>query len=99
MVARWQDAMHEMEGIFLNSSKTRLWALIAVIALALGALTAAGCGGGDDNTTSGGGGGSTANLGLKESGTLLIGSDIPYPPFEFGDAPDYTGTRSRSGSG
>jgi polar amino acid transport system substrate-binding protein len=82
-----------MEGILLNSSKTRLWALIAMIALALGALTAAGCGGGDDNSTStaAGGGGSTANLGLKSEGTLLIGSDIPYPPFEFGDAPNYAG--------
>jgi polar amino acid transport system substrate-binding protein len=87
-----QEATHETEGIILNS-KTRIWALIAVIALALGAFTAAGCGGGDDNDTStaAGGGGSTANLGLKSDGTILVGSDIPYPPFEFGDAPDYQG--------
>jgi polar amino acid transport system substrate-binding protein len=75
------------------NSKTRLWALIAVIALAVGALTAAGCGGDDDNSTNtaAGGGGSTANLGLKSDGTLLVGSDIPYAPFEFGDPPDYQG--------
>jgi polar amino acid transport system substrate-binding protein len=86
-----QFATFTYGGILLNG-RTRLWAVIAIVALALGALTAAGCGGGDDNNTStSGGGGAAANLGLKESGTLLVGSDIPYPPFEFGNAPDYTG--------
>ena len=74
-------------------SRTRLWTLIAALAIAVAALVAAGCGGGDDTTGGGGGGGasSTANLGLKSDGTLLVGSDIPYPPFEFGNPPDYQG--------
>jgi ABC-type amino acid transport substrate-binding protein len=45
------------------------WLVIAVAALAV-ALFAAGCGGGGDN----GGGG--------EGETLVVGSDVPYPPFE-----------------
>jgi polar amino acid transport system substrate-binding protein len=59
-------------------------------------LLAAGCGSSDDNggsssggsTSSGGGGG---DLGLLQDGTLTIGSDIPYPPFEQGQPPDYSG--------
>jgi polar amino acid transport system substrate-binding protein len=51
-----------------------------------------GCGGGDNSsstsTTSAGGGN---DLGTLEPGTLTIGSDIPYPPFEQGKPPDYTG--------
>jgi ABC-type amino acid transport substrate-binding protein len=49
---------------------------IAVIAAA--AIVAAGCGGGDDNN---GGGGA------KVPANLTVGSDIPYPPFEFGKPP------------
>jgi polar amino acid transport system substrate-binding protein len=60
-------------------------ALVAAVAVA---GIAAGCGGGG-STTSGGGGGS--DLGLITPGTLTIGSDIPYPPFEQGKPPDYTG--------
>ena len=37
------------------------------------------------------GGGSSSDLGLITPGTLTIGSDIPYPPFEQGKPPDYTG--------
>jgi polar amino acid transport system substrate-binding protein len=62
-------------------------AAIGVIA----AFAIYGCGGGDDTT----GGSTTASggndLGLLEPGTLTIGSDIPYPPFEQGKPPDYTG--------
>jgi len=83
-------------------TKSRLWALIAALALVIGTIGLAACGSSDDSTTggsttSGGGGTSTtggggaANLGLAQDGTLTVGSDIPYPPFEFGDAPDYTG--------
>ena len=57
--------------------RTRTLAIVATLLLALAAL-AAGCGGSDDN--SGGSG-----------GTITVGSDIPYPPFEQGRAPDYTG--------
>jgi ABC-type amino acid transport substrate-binding protein len=54
-----------------------LFAALAVFALA---VFAAGCGDGGDNSGGGGGG-----------KTLTVGSDIPYPPFEQGKAPNYTG--------
>jgi polar amino acid transport system substrate-binding protein len=31
------------------------------------------------------------DLGLIQNGTLIVGSEIPYPPFEEGDPPDYEG--------
>lgn len=52
---------------------TRLTALLAVFLLAIASLAASGCGGSDDETTSGGGGGGEP---------LVVGSDVPYPPFE-----------------
>jgi len=63
--------------------KTRLTALFAVLLLAIASLVVAGCGDGDDETTAGGGGGGGE--------PLTVGSDIPYPPFEQGKAPNYTG--------
>jgi len=51
----------------------------AVLVLAIAALTAAGCGGDDNNNDSG----SKANV----PANLTVGSDIPYPPFEFGKPP------------
>jgi polar amino acid transport system substrate-binding protein len=53
--------------------KTRLTALLAVLLLALASVAALGCGGGSDSTTGGEGSG-----GEK----LIVGSDVPYPPFE-----------------
>ncbi|HEX6666118.1 MAG TPA: transporter substrate-binding domain-containing protein [Solirubrobacterales bacterium] len=66
-------------------TKTRLTALLAVFLVAIAALVVAGCGSSDDDTTSAGGG--------SEGGgeTLTVGSDIPYPPFEEGKAPNYKG--------
>ncbi len=61
---------------------TALIAAIAVVGIA------AGCGGGSSTTSGGGGGG---DLGLITDGTLTVGSDIPYPPFEQGKPPDYAG--------
>ncbi len=63
-----------------RSHFSRLFAAFAVLALA---LVAAGCGGSDDD--SGGSGEGAA----KEA--LTVGSDIPYPPFEQGKAPNYEG--------
>jgi polar amino acid transport system substrate-binding protein len=51
---------------------------------------AAGCGSSSSSSSTSGGGGSN-DLGLLTPGTLTIGSDIPYPPFEQGKPPDYTG--------
>lgn len=62
---------------------TRLTALLAVFLLAIASLAVAGCGDSDDDTTSGGGGGGGE--------PLTVGSDIPYPPFEQGKAPNYEG--------
>jgi polar amino acid transport system substrate-binding protein len=59
-----------------------LGALVGVLAAA---SLAAGCGD-DDNGTAGGG-----ELDLLESGTLTVGTDWPYPPFETGKPPDYGG--------
>jgi polar amino acid transport system substrate-binding protein len=73
----------------LRGTRTRLvTALVAAVAVV---GIAAGCGGGgsSSSTTSGGGGG--GDLGLITEGTLTVGSDIPYPPFEQGKPPDYTG--------
>jgi polar amino acid transport system substrate-binding protein len=64
-----------------RSHFSRLFAALAVLALA---LVAAGCGGSDDN-----GGGGDEGGGTKEP--LTVGSDIPYPPFEEGKAPNYKG--------
>ncbi|HVQ57865.1 MAG TPA: transporter substrate-binding domain-containing protein [Solirubrobacterales bacterium] len=66
-------------------TKTRLTALLAVFLVAIAALVVAGCGSSDDDTTSASGG--------SEGGgeTLTVGSDIPYPPFEEGKAPNYKG--------
>jgi polar amino acid transport system substrate-binding protein len=64
-----------------SSHWSRLLAVLAVLALA---LVAAGCGGGSDDNEGGGG-----EEGGKE--TLTVGSDIPYPPFEEGKAPNYKG--------
>ena len=33
----------------------------------------------------------STDLGLLQDGTLTVASDIPYPPFEQGDPPDYEG--------
>ncbi|HEX5609241.1 MAG TPA: basic amino acid ABC transporter substrate-binding protein [Solirubrobacterales bacterium] len=65
--------------------RTRLTALLAVFLVAMAALVIAGCGGSDDDTTSASGGGEGGGE------TLTVGSDIPYPPFEEGKAPNYKG--------
>jgi polar amino acid transport system substrate-binding protein len=72
----------------MKMTRTRLWlALMLATVLAIGGI-AAGCGGDDDDdepTVE------TDQLELISDGTLTVGSDIPYPPFEFGDPPDYEG--------
>jgi ABC-type amino acid transport substrate-binding protein len=68
-----------------------LFLITALLLLAGTALTA--CGDDDDDDGGGGGTGTTAaaDLDLVKDGTLTVASDIPYPPFEQGDPPDYEG--------
>jgi ABC-type amino acid transport substrate-binding protein len=66
-------------------SKLRAWPVIAALTLVAAMLVAASCG--DDD----GGGGGGGNLQTINQGELRVGSDIPYRPFEFGEAPDYQG--------
>jgi polar amino acid transport system substrate-binding protein len=73
-------------------NKRLLLLFITALLLLVGtALTACG----DDDDDDGGGGGTqttaTAEIETQKPGTLLVGSDIPYPPFESGRAPDYDG--------
>jgi ABC-type amino acid transport substrate-binding protein len=63
-------------------SKSRVSTLLAALATFAVAIFAIGCGSSDDGTTGGGDG-----SGEK----LTVGSDIPYPPFEQGKSPNYTG--------
>ncbi len=64
-------------------SNSRLFVLLALCVAAL--AVAAGCGDDDDA----GGGGDAADTGGRA--VLTVGSDIPFPPFEQGKAPNYTG--------
>jgi polar amino acid transport system substrate-binding protein len=70
--------MHKLTAPF------RSFQLIAAALLVL-ALAAAGCGGDDDNKSS------TGKFSTISEGKLKVGSDIPYKPFEFGQAPNYEG--------
>lgn len=72
--------------------KSRLIALLSALMVVAAMAFVVGCGSDDDNGDSG----STASSSdfsseLVTEGTLTVGSDIPYPPFEFGKAPDYKG--------
>jgi ABC-type amino acid transport substrate-binding protein len=69
-------------------TKNRLWIVVALVGLLATAMVAAGCGDDDDED---GGTAAGEDLGLTDEGTLLVGSDIPFPPFEQGDPPDYEG--------
>ncbi len=74
-------------------SKIRLRTLLVLVVGLIAAVGIAACGDDDSSTstdTTATDGGS-ADLGLIEDGTLIVGSDIPFPPFEQGDPPDYEG--------
>jgi polar amino acid transport system substrate-binding protein len=67
----------------------------AALLLALVALTLAGCGGDDGEdeaaTTGTETTGEAASFETVEEGVLTVGSDIPFPPFEFREGDDLTG--------
>ena len=75
---------------------TRHWIVIGLVALLALASVAAGCGSSGDDTSQQhdqrvAAARAADDLGLITEGTLTVGSDIPYPPFEQGKPPDYTG--------
>jgi ABC-type amino acid transport substrate-binding protein len=75
----------------LGMTKRLLLLWISALFLLAGAALA-GCGDDDDGGGGGGAGGEQgAELDTIRSGTLTVGSDIPYPPFEQGRPPDYDG--------
>jgi polar amino acid transport system substrate-binding protein len=71
-------------------NKRFLLFLLTALLLLVGTALAA-CG--DDNDDSGGGGTGTSaeELDTLKPGTLVVGVDVPYPPFEQGRPPDYEG--------
>jgi len=70
--------------------KSRLLFLMSALAV-MAAMVLVACGGDDSDSDSTSTGGGDIASELKTAGTLTVGSDIPFPPFEFGKAPDYEG--------
>jgi polar amino acid transport system substrate-binding protein len=72
-------------------NKRLLFLIVSALFLLAGTALAA-CGDDDDDDGGGGGGTTTAaEIETIRPGTLTVGSDVPYPPFELGRAPDYEG--------
>ena len=69
--------------------KSRLLFLMSALAV-MAAMVLVACGS-DDDSDSGSSSGGDVSSELITAGTLTVGSDIPFPPFEFGKAPDYDG--------
>src|SRR5918997_6918158 len=73
-------------------TRTRLWLLVAFVAVLAAALAAAGCGDDDDEGDDGAATtAATEDLGLIQEGTLSVGTNTPYPPFEIGQPPNISG--------
>lgn len=64
--------------------------LLLLLALSSIGLVAAGCGDDDDDEAQTGGG-AEAEFSTVEQGRLTVGSDIPFPPFEFREGGELTG--------
>lgn len=71
--------------------KSRLMLLMSALAVVAAMVLVAGCSSDDDSSSTSSSGSGDVSSELITSGTLTVGSDIPYPPFEFGQAPDYKG--------
>ncbi len=67
--------------------KSRLIALLSALMILAAMVVVVGCGSSDDSSSGSG----DFQSELITEGTLTVGSDIPYVPFEMGQAPDYTG--------
>jgi polar amino acid transport system substrate-binding protein len=70
--------------------KSRLLLLMSALAV-MAAMVLVACGGDDSDSDNAGTAGGDVSSDLITAGTLKVGSDIPFPPFEFGKAPDYEG--------
>jgi polar amino acid transport system substrate-binding protein len=70
---------------------TRLWILVGLIALLVSGLAVAGCGDDDDEGDGEATEVSAEDLGLITEGTLTVGTDTPFPPFEIGQPPNISG--------
>src|SRR5918992_2218290 len=64
----------------------RGWLALLTVAVAL-AVPVVACGGDDDD----GGAPATGGVTTVEEGVLTVGSDIPFPPFEFRESGELTG--------
>ncbi len=81
------------------SSKARLAAFLAVLLVGAVSIVVAGCGGGGSSSSSETTASEESNEGAGAAGEessgggekLVVGSDIPYPPFEQGKKGSYTG--------
>jgi len=69
--------------------KSRLLALMSALAVLVAMVLVVGCGSSDDSSSSSSG--NDVSSELISAGTLTVGTDTPYPPFEFGKAPAYDG--------
>ncbi len=69
--------------------KSRLMFLMSALAVMFAMVIVAGCS--DDDSDSDSSASGDVSSELITAGTLTVGSDIPFPPFEFGKAPDYDG--------
>ena len=67
--------------------KSRLIALLSALMILAAMVVVVGCGSSADSSSGSG----DFQSELITEGTLTVGSDIPYAPFEMGQAPDYTG--------
>ena len=71
--------------------KSRLLAMLSALSVLVAMVLVVGCGSSDDDSSSSSSGGDSVSSELITEGTLTVGTDTPYPPFEFGKAPDYDG--------
>jgi polar amino acid transport system substrate-binding protein len=69
--------------------KTRLWSLIALVVGLVAVFAVAGCG--DDDSTTADGTTAASDVETITEGTLSVGTDTPYPPFEIGQPPNISG--------
>ena len=70
--------------------KSRLLFLMSALAV-MAAMVLVACGGDDNDSDSTPAASGDVSSELISAGTLTVGSDIPFPPFEFGKPPNYDG--------